>query len=59
MYHMLKKLRDELIVKANKTNDEEALLKELISLNKILDIELYSLAVSGNNCPTCGRPLSK
>lgn len=56
-YKMLRKLRDELISKPTKTTEENELLKELTSLNRILDPINYSLSISSNNCPTCGNPL--
>lgn len=56
-YIMLCKLRDNLINKANKTPDEDALLKELMSLNPILNKRGFSLSAPGKNCPACGRTL--
>lgn len=55
-YIMLRKLRDELANKTNRTNDEDALLKELISLNPILDKMGFSLSAPLKNCPVCGKP---
>ncbi len=58
-YPMLRKLRDELAQKANKTSEEEAMLKELLSLNGILNKLEFSLASASSNCPACGRPYGK
>lgn len=58
-YIMLCKLRDELANKANRTPDEEALLKELISLNPILNKMGFSLSAPEEKCPACGRPYNK
>lgn len=58
-YVMLRKLRDDLAKKSNRTPDEETTLNELKSLNKILDTLGFSLATSSGNCPSCGRPLEK
>lgn len=55
-YIMLRKLRDELANKTNRTNDEDALLKELISLNPILDKMGFSLSAPLKYCPVCGKP---
>lgn len=58
-YPMLRKLRDELTLKTNRTTDEETLLKELISLNPLLDKLGFSLSAPSNNCPVCGKPYTK
>lgn len=58
-FSMLRKLRDELLSKTNRTIDEEKLLKELTSLNALLDKFDFSLSMSSGNCPACGRPLEK
>lgn len=55
MYPMLRKLRNDLSEKPNRTREEEELLKELKSLS-ILDVELNSLGLSGKKvCKECGR----
>ncbi len=54
-YVMLRKLRDELTNKANRTSDEDALLKELVSLNPILNKIGFSLSAPKEYCPFCGR----
>jgi hypothetical protein len=56
---MLRKLRDELALKTNRTTDEETLLKELISLNPLLDKFGFSLSAPSNNCPVCGKPYTE
>ena len=56
-YVMLRKLRDELINKANRTSDEDALLRELTSLNSILNKVGFSISAPVKNCPVCGRPI--
>lgn len=58
-YVMLRKLRDDLAKKSNRTADEEAMLSELKSLGKLLDTFGFSLSTSSGNCPSCGRPLEK
>ncbi|MGB4658677.1 MAG: hypothetical protein WBI07_05835 [Mobilitalea sp.] len=58
-YPMLKKLRDELTTKTNRTREEEAMLNELKSLGNILDRIGFSLATSSSNCPSCGQPLRR
>lgn len=56
-YRELRKLKAQLIQKANKTDDEVQLLAELQSLNSIIDTMYHSLSLSNNVCRACGRPL--
>lgn len=53
----LRNMRDDLYKKTNKSQEEEELLKELISLGKILDKVDFSLSLSSGKCPSCGRTL--
>lgn len=55
----LRELRDKLSKKTNRTSEEEAILRELVALGRILDRNDFSLAMSSNCCPTCGRSLEK
>ena len=56
-YIRLRKLRDDLITKENKSQEELELLVELQSLGNILNKVDFSLALSGKVCKTCGRNL--
>jgi predicted Zn-ribbon and HTH transcriptional regulator len=56
-YIRLRKLRDDLVSKDNKTQEELEMLIELQSLGKMLDKMDFSLALSGSVCKKCGRPL--
>jgi len=51
----LKKLRDDLLKMTNKSIEEDQLLQELISLEKILDKNDFSLSLSSGVCKSCGR----
>lgn len=59
VYTELKKLRDTLENKANKSEEENRLLSELKTLSPIIDrnISEFSLIVADNTCPVCGRKL--
>lgn len=57
-YFRLRKMREDLSLKSNKTKEEEELLKELQSLGKILDSMGFSLATSSTVCPACGKSLT-
>ncbi|MRY42942.1 hypothetical protein GKD46_22540 [Parabacteroides distasonis] len=50
-------MRDNLYKKVNRSQGEDALLKELNSLGKLLDKDDFSLASPSRNCPSCGRPI--
>lgn len=53
----LRNMRDNLSKKVNKSKEDEELLKELISLGKILDRTEFSLSLSSDICPSCGKRL--
>jgi len=54
-YNQLRRIRDELLMKSNKTQDEEELLQELQSLKDILNKFNSSLSLSNDVCKSCGR----
>jgi predicted Zn-ribbon and HTH transcriptional regulator len=56
-YRELRKLKAQLLQKANKTEDEIQLLAELQSLSHIIDTMHHSLSLSTKVCKSCGRPL--
>ncbi|MEL7659908.1 hypothetical protein [Acetobacterium wieringae] len=58
-YSRLRKLSVDLKKKQGRTREEDELLKELKSLDKILEQVDFSLAVSSKVCPTCGHSLEK
>lgn len=56
-YPKLRQMKNELLKNSSRTPEEDELLKELISLSEIIDKVKFSLAMSSDRCPTCGRPL--
>jgi predicted Zn-ribbon and HTH transcriptional regulator len=56
-FFRLKRLRDDLDKKVNKSKEEEELLKELVALGSILDKADFSLSLSGGVCKACGQAL--
>ena len=56
-YRELRKLKVDLLQKANKTESEIQLFAELQSLSGIIDRVQHSLSLSTKVCRSCGRPL--